>query len=241
MAQSSARAGQRRLGTNGTGFGDLTYSLGAVKLPFEKMMQRSFFTAIVVIAAEASLTPHLAALTPNDAPDYAVRSPSGEIALHLHAKRDGPLQYDVTFGTHPIIERSRLGIVVDGVNLAAAARIERVERYDINEKYPTRGVHSVAVNHCTGAKFWIASSDTGTRLALDVRAFDDGLAFRHIARGGGPRPPDAAIVFTIPGGSVVGPHAPHNHYEGTHIRDPFDSISAAQWIAPPLTFQLPDH
>jgi alpha-glucosidase len=205
------------------------------------MMQRSFFTAIVVIAAEASLTPHLAALTPNDAPDYAVRSPSGEIALHLHAKRDGPLQYDVTFGTHPIIERSRLGIVVDGVNLAAAARIERVERYDINEKYPTRGVHSVAVNHCTGAKFWIASSDTGTRLALDVRAFDDGLAFRHIVPGEGTRTPDAAIEFTIPAGSVVWHHDLRNHYEGIHIRDPIESISAGQWIAPPLTFQLPDH
>lgn len=204
------------------------------------MVQRSLSNAIVVLAVAANLAPHFAAIAANDTPDDSVSSPSGVVVFHLHAVGEKPLQYDVTFGAQPVIERSRLGIVVDGMVLATAERIERVERYEINEKYPTRGVHSVALNHCNGAKFWIVNKDTATRLALEVRAFDDGVALRHIVPGDGTRTPDAAIAFTIPAGSVVWHHDLRNHYEGVHKRDPIESISAGEWMAPPVTFQLPD-
>jgi alpha-glucosidase len=204
------------------------------------MMQRSYSAAVVVLAVAANLSPHLAMSAPDDTSDYAVASPNAAVAFQLHAEREGGLQYDVTFGTHPVVERSRLGIVVDGKDLAAAARVESVERYEINEKYPTRGVHSVAVNHCNGAKFWMVNTDTGARLAIEVRAFDDGVAFRHIVSGDGTRTPDAGIEFTIPAGSVVWHHDLRNHYEGVHKRDPIESIPAGQWIAPPVTFQLPE-
>jgi alpha-glucosidase len=204
------------------------------------MTQRPRSTAIVVLAVAASLAPHMAAIALGDTPDRVVLSPTGEIVFHLHAELEGRLRYDVTFGTHAVIERSRLGIVVDGIDLGAAARVERVERYEINDKYPTRGVHSVAVNHCNGAKFWFVVADTGKRLALDVRAFDNGIAFRHIVPGDGTRTPDAAIEFTIPAGSVVWHHALRNHYESVHKRDAIESISAGQWIAPPITIQLTD-
>jgi alpha-glucosidase len=204
------------------------------------MMQRSLSTAIVVLGIAASVARHSAAIASGNSPDYVVPSPSGDVAFHLHADGEGPLQYDVTLGAHPIIERSRLGIVVDGVDLAATAHVERVERYEINEKYPTRGVHSLAVNHCNGAKFWIVNKDTSTRLTLDVRTFDDGVAFRHIVPGDGNRTPDAAIEFTIPANSVVWHHDLRNHYEGAHKRDRIESLSDGQWLAPPVTFQLPD-
>jgi alpha-glucosidase len=83
------------------------------------------------------------------------------------------------------------------------------------------------------------STASGTRLVLEVRAFDDGVAFRHIVPGDGARTPDAAIEFTIPAGSIVWHHDLRNHYESVHKRDSIESISARQWIAPPVTFQLP--
>jgi alpha-glucosidase len=211
-----------------------------VKLHLENMTQRSFSIVIAVLAVATSFAPHSIAVASGDAPENAVSSPNGEVDFHLHVEREKPLQYDVAFGTHPVIERSRLGIVVDGRDLATAARIERVERYEINEKYPTRGVHSVALNHCNGAKYSIVNTDSGTRLTLEIRAFDDGVAFRHIVPGDGTRTPDAAIEFTIPAGSAVWHHDLRNHYEGVHKRDPIESISAGQWMAPPVTIQLPD-
>src|SRR6476659_1022382 len=136
-----------------TGIGEASYSPGAVKLHLENMTQRSFSIVIAVLAVATSFAPHSVAVASGDAPENAVSSPNGAVAFHLHVEREKPLQYDVAFGTHPVIERSRLGIVVDGKDLAVAARIERVERYEIIEKYPARGVHSVAVNHCNGAKY----------------------------------------------------------------------------------------
>jgi alpha-glucosidase len=98
----------------------------------------------------------------------------------------------------------------------------------------------MAANRCSGAKFWMVCTNTGTRLALEVRAFDNGVAFRHIVPSDGTRIPDAAIEFTIPAGSVVWHHDLRGHYEGVHKRDAIESIPAGQWIAPPVTIQLPE-
>ena len=204
------------------------------------MMRRFLSAAVVVLAIEASLAPHLAASAPSDTEGRVVHSPNGEVAFYLHAERGQPLRYDVKVGTHAVIERSRLGIVVDGMDLAAAARFDRVEHYEINEKYPTRGVHSVAVNRCNGAKIWLDGIDKAKRFALEVRAFNDGVAFRHIVPGDGKRTAEAAIEFTIPADSVVWHHDLRNHYESVHKRDSIESIQAGQWMAPPVTFQLPE-
>src|SRR5689334_1282661 len=149
------------------------------------MMQRYHFIAVSVLALLASLTPNSAAIEQGNTPDYAVRSPNGEIVFHLHVQREGPLQYEVTFRGRPVIERSRVGILIDGVDLDTNAQVERADRYEIDQKNATRGVHSMAANHCNGAKFQIVNPDTGAQLTLEVRAFDDGIAFRHIVPGAG--------------------------------------------------------
>ena len=61
----------------------------------------------------------------------------------------------------------------------------------INEQFPCLGVHSTATNHCRGAKFFLLHADTQTSFVFEVRAFDDGVAFRHMVPGTGLRTPDA--------------------------------------------------
>ena len=184
-------------------------------------------------------SPFVEAADTVEAPNRVVSSPNGENSFHLLDRDAEFLRYKIASGSTDVIESSRIGILLNDVNLGEDAIVESVERYEINEQYPSRANHSAAVNHCRGAKFKILSKKSNTHFVLEVRAFDDGVAFRHIVPGAGPRTPDAATDFTIPSGSIVWHHGLRGHYEGVHESEPIESIHSAEWIAPPLTFKLP--
>jgi alpha-glucosidase len=116
----------------------------------------------------------------------------------------------------------------------------RPERYEINEKYPWRGVHSEAVSHCYGAKIPLTHKADKSRLILEVRAFNDGVAFRHVLPPADkPRLPDEATGFVLPAGCTVWYHGLGGHYEAVHERKSITDIAAEEWAAAPLTFKLP--
>ena len=64
----------------------------------------------------------------------------------------------------PVIETSRLGIIVDGVNLGDGATVAGVERARQEERYRTRGVHAMATSRYSAAT--LALSAPGERHAL---------------------------------------------------------------------------
>lgn len=183
--------------------------------------------------------PLLAAADAVEVPDRVVPSPNGEIFFRLLDRDAEFLRYKIVSGSTDVIESSQIGVLLNDANLGKDAIVESVERYEINDQYPSRANHSAAVNHCRGAKFKILSKKSNTHFELEVRAFDDGVAFRHVVRGTGLRTPDAATDFTIPSGSIVWHHGLRGHYEGVHVSEPIESIHSAEWIAPPLTFKLP--
>src|SRR5262249_23839882 len=75
---------------------------------------------------------------------------------------------------------------------------------------------------------------------VEVRAFDDGVAFRFLVPGDGrSRVPDEATAFTIPPGSSVWYHDFEGHYEGIHARKEASQVQSGEWAAPPLTIKLP--
>jgi alpha-glucosidase len=193
----------------------------------------SFASLALLLLPGASLS------TPPEKPDRTVASPNGGVVFELLDDDSGGLQYQVGFGKHIVIEPSRLGIVIDGVNLATDARVEKVDRYKMKEPYATRGVSSTAVNHCRVAEFHLAHGPTDNRFILEVRAFDDGIAFRYIVPGDGTRTPEAGIEFKVPAGSTVWCHGLGGHYEGVHTEQPIEDLSENEWIAPPMTFKLP--
>jgi len=83
---------------------------------------------------------------------------------------------------------------------------------------------------------------SGTRYTLEVRAFDDGVAFRYVVpeAGGAGRVPDEATGFSVPPGSTVWYHDLDGHYEGTYDRKEIEDVAEGDWAAPPLTVRLPD-
>lgn len=131
-----------------------------------------------------------------------ITSPNGEITLTISSPA-GALQYAVNYKKIPVIEASRLGLVVNGKLLGEAASTGNVQQYKLNETYDYRGVHSKAVNHYDGAKINITSTSSSP-FVLEARVFNDGVAFRYIVNNTGAAVVDKdTTAFILPAGSTV--------------------------------------
>ncbi|MCJ7674477.1 MAG: glycoside hydrolase family 97 N-terminal domain-containing protein, partial [Sedimentisphaerales bacterium] len=168
-----------------------------------------------------------------------VLSPDGNVQLKFLLDQ-GRLDYTITFKNKAVIERSRVQLSVDGADLSQGLELGSVERYQVKETYPWRGVHCQAVNNCNGVKISLKHSKSNTSYTLDARSFNDAVAFRYIIPGGeNVRVPDEATTFVIPAGSTVWHHDLEGHYEDVHDKNDVADIRAGQWVAPPMTFKLP--
>ena len=203
------------------------------------MRRRTFVAAAL---STPPLARDLARLLRPPASSDAIRvtSPNGAIEIALLPAVGSRLTYGVTFRNRPVIEVSPLGILVDGVDLGQGVEAGKVESYGANEHYASRGVHSQATNRFNGARIALRHSASGTDSVLDVRVFDDGIAFRYIVPGKGSRVADEATAFALPAGATVWYHDLHGHYEGVHTKKSIADVAAGDWAAPPLTVKLPD-
>jgi alpha-glucosidase len=170
-----------------------------------------------------------------------VASPDGRVRIQLRRLDQGRLGYQVTFRGRPVVEPSPVVVTVDGADLTRGVEVGSAEPYTVNETYPSRGVHSTAVNRCNGVKVPVKHTASGTGYTLDVRAFDDGIAFRHVIPGGEkPRVPDEATVFTFPAGCTAWYHGLEGHYEAAYDKSDIAAVPTGEWVGPPLTVKLPD-
>ena len=160
---------------------------------------------------------------------------------------DGQLKFGVKRDAREVIEASPLSFVVDGVDLCAGVGQANVKSGpqgdEVDETYPTRGVHSTAVNRFQQSRMSLRHAASGTKYRMDVRVFDDGVAYRFVLDGGPHelRTPDERSVFTLPAGSTVWSHGMRGHYEGEYTKRDAAGIPAGEWVATPLTVKLPDN
>jgi alpha-glucosidase len=191
--------------------------------------------AVILALAAISGSAQRAALGPVD-----VIGPDRTVALRLFRQAGGGshLAWQMTLRGRPVIEPSRLGIVVDGQDLGEGT-LAGVENYRVEETYPWRGVHSQAVNRANGARLLIRHAASKTGYTIDVRVSNDAAAIRYIVPGPGIRVPDAAMSFTVPAGSVVWSHGLGDHYEAVYERRRIEDVPDGDWAAPPMTFKLP--
>ena len=189
------------------------------------------FVVAVLVAAAASALAHTQTRT------VTVRSPDGRVRLAI-SPEGGRLTYGVTFNGKTVIEPSALGIYVDARDLGQDASIAASTSYNIDERYPWRGVKSEAINRANGARIRVSSDRT--RFEIDVRAQDDAVAFRLRVPVSGRHVPDAASTFRLPPGSIVWSHGHGGHYEATYERRRIEDVPPGEWVAPPMTIKLPN-
>ncbi len=172
--------------------------------------------------------------------EVQVVSPDGNIKFVLlpNAER---LTFTVRLGEATVIENSPLIMKLDGYDLSAGVVFKNIERYEINETYPWYGANSVAVNQCNGVKVYLQNDLSFIDYVLEIRAFNDGIAFRHIIPGESNiyRVPDEYSTFVIPPGSTVWYHNLEGHYEAGYEKKDISETVPGAWAGPPVTFQLP--
>jgi alpha-glucosidase len=174
--------------------------------------------------------------------EVQVASPNGKVKFTLlpNAER---LTFQVSFGNAIVIEPSTLAMKLDGFDLSTGVVLSNVERVEVSETYPWYGAHSTATNRCNGARVSLVHDLSFTPYTLEIRAFDDGVAYRHIIPGdeSATRVPDEYSSFLIPNGSTVWyAGLEGGHYEGTYDRKAAGDVKAGDWSGPPLTVKLPE-
>lgn len=172
----------------------------------------------------------------------SVSSPDASIEVNVWQKEDG-LVYCVRKDGRMVLEEAPVRMTLDGKELCSSVSFLSVRSYQTDTTYPTRGVHAMAKDRSNGVKLEMKNTRSDVRLILDVRAYDDGVAFRITipeTQKGEIRTPDEHTIFRLPEGCKVWYHDMYCHYEGLHQKKDIAEIVKGEWAAPPVTVQLPD-
>lgn len=170
-----------------------------------------------------------------------VTSPDGNVTFTVGANSEC-LTCWVTRNDTAVIEPSPLDMRVDGYHLSSGVIFRSLERYEIDDSFAWHGVHSTAVNRASGAKVSLTHDLSMIPYVLEIRVFNDGVAYRHVVDGSADdlRVPDEYSQFIVPAGATVWYHDLDGHYEAEYQQRDVSNVSAGQWGGPPLTFRLPD-
>ncbi len=132
-----------------------------------------------------------------------VKSPSGLVSGFFFVA-DKRLHYRVEFDGSEVIAASPLGITINQTDLGQKVLLEATSGLRVDETYATRGVHSVARNHYREQNIEVTHAPSQRRYLLQVRAYDDGIAFRYLVPGEGTQVVTAeASSWTLPAQSQV--------------------------------------
>jgi alpha-glucosidase len=161
-------------------------------------------------------------------PAMNLTSPSGNLEATI-TQHDGRLTYTVIFHGASVIDRSAMGILVDGKDYATSTfDPSAVKTEAVNTTYPLLGVKSIAHNVYNGASIPMTMTGTGEQWTLEARAYDDGFAFRYILPGEGERIVQGETTsFVLPEKSTIWYFERKNHWKLKSY--------AGEWLSAPLS------
>ena len=173
--------------------------------------------------------------------EVQIMSPDENVKFILLPNADR-LTFTVKLGEITVIEDSPIIMKLDENDLSAGVIFKNIERYEINETYAWYGAKSIAVNQCNGAKIYFQNDLSFDNYILEIRVFNDGIAFRHVIPEDEnvSRIPDEYSTFVIPTGSKVWYHDLDGHYEAAYKMKDISDIQPGEWAGPPVTFKLPN-
>lgn len=114
-------------------------------------------------------------------PLLELTSPDGRNQIRVSMEKDGHPFYEVLRDGVYMIEHSRLGMVLaDEVDLSSAFRLVETRQTERRESWTQPwGEVAEVVDHCATGTVELVQNNTGHRLLLHARAYDDGVAFRY--------------------------------------------------------------
>jgi alpha-glucosidase len=174
-------------------------------------------------------------------PQVRVASPDGAVVMTLlpNAER---LAYTVSLGDTVVLDPSTIAMELDGYDLSAGVVFRGLETSQGDESYPWYGARATATSRYKSTRILLTHDLSFTDYVLEVRAFDDGVAFRHVVEGSATtsRVPNELSTFVPPAGSTVWyAGLADGHYEAPYQRKDAGAVGPGEWAGPPLTFKLP--
>lgn len=165
-------------------------------------------------------------------------APGGKLRVEVGTDASGHLAWRMAALGRPVIGVSQAGVLVAGVDSGAAATVGKPVLRDIDQRFAWRGPDKERREHCQVAEFPIQSS--GQAWTFEVRAFDDGAAYRCRIPGQGQRRiTGEAATFVLPAGVICYANPNTGAYEGIHLRAEVEKLQAKDGIGMPLTVELP--
>jgi alpha-glucosidase len=108
-----------------------------------------------------------------------VSSPDGQIAFSLSGQ--AALHYSVSFRGKPLMDESELGLDLQGQPpIGPGWRYVNAQHSSTDDSYTIPVGKTKNVRDHYNSLMADFSSDSGSRLSVEVRAFDDGVAFRYV-------------------------------------------------------------
>ncbi len=170
------------------------------------------------------------------AAEVNVRSPDGKVRVIV--SDGGGLSYSVLLDGSEVVGKSRFGIVADGVDLGADARLGKSSSHRIRESYPMFGGHSRGENNCLERTIPVRAA-AGEAYELDVRAYNDGVALRsRLAAKAGRKINGESTEWKMTGNPLAWFQTDFGSYEGIFQSSRLEDLSGRK-VPLPITFSLP--
>ncbi len=135
-------------------------------------------------SASILLTVSYLAVAPASAGDYVVKSPSGALTLTVTHDKRGALTYSLRSGVVRIVENGALGLTTSRGDFTTGLGFVRLSRSVVDETYTLPvGKRSTYINRAS--ELTLSLSKAGQEMAVVLRAYDDGVAFRYVLPGTG--------------------------------------------------------
>ena len=212
-------------------------------------MKEQHFNRIVVAYVSLGILIFSLSTASLAADEICLPSPNGQIKAFVSTDAKGQLAYRLTHRANTVIETSALGVTVDGKTLGLKVKIEPPAHREISTSYPWRGVKSRAVNHCNSYDVPIVNQAGGLTWTLEVRVFNDGMAYRYRIPGTGRRRVEReATCWQLPGGTSVWYQTNTASYEGVYNKSKPEDIPLESegrqgkrpvFLGCPVTVELP--
>ena len=170
--------------------------------------------------------------------EITAQSPDGNLQVIVAYDRSTPLCYRVEQRGETVLAPSPLGLVIDGRDLGQRVHANGpVTDTLIDTHYPIYGHHAEAHDYCR--QYSIPLKGSGRAYVLQVRVYNDGLAFRY-------RVPDRGVCrieadrtgWTLPADADAYWSNYTLDYEQLHQQTSFGEIPLGQVMTVPLTLEL---
>ena len=172
----------------------------------------------------------------------SVRSPDGTVAAVVGVDDSGRLSYGVALDGRCVLEKSPLGVTVNGRDLGEGVVLGASSSRSFSETYEFMGNHKTAVNKFNETVWPVLCAKSGKVLMkLEVRVFDDGVAYRYRLNDGAPRRISGeASSWTFPKGATLWYQVGVGSYENVYTSSTAENLPDGKTLCLPMTAKLAD-